>query len=110
MALTTLCTSLLPFSLSGWMIILLLSISAFGQSVAWPNVSALLSRNVDWEHQGQYLGLNNATGAAARLVGPSIAAITFSNVNVDAPFYSASLLVLPAIFLAWFAATHKSRI
>ena len=38
------------------MIVALLSMSAFGQSVAWPNVSALLSRNVDWEHQGQYLG------------------------------------------------------
>ena len=52
------------------MIVTLLAVSAFGQSVAWPNVSALLSRNVDWEHQGQYLGLNNAVGAAARLVGP----------------------------------------
>jgi DHA1 family tetracycline resistance protein-like MFS transporter len=110
MAVTTICASLQPFSIGGWMIVTLLAISAFGQSVAWPNVSALLSRNVDWEHQGQYLGLNNATGAAARLVGPSIAAITFSNISVDAPFYSASLLVLPAIFLAWFAATHESRI
>ncbi len=109
MALTMICASLQPFSVGGWMIVLLLAISAFGQSVAWPNVSALLSRNVDWEHQGQYLGLNNATGAAARLVGPSIAALTFSNISVDAPFYSAGLLVLPAIFLAWFAA-NKSRI
>jgi MFS family permease len=110
MAVTTLCATLQPFSTSGWMIVALLSVSAFGQSVAWPNVSALLSRNVDWEHQGQYLGLNNAIGAAARLVGPSIAAIAFSNISVDAPFYLAGLIVLPAIFLAWYAATHKSRI
>ena len=110
MAVTAICASLQPFSANGWMIVMLLSISAFGQSIAWPNVSALLSRNVDWEHQGQYLGLNNAIGAAARLVGPAIAALTFSNINVDAPFYSASLMVLPAIFLAWYAATHKSRI
>ena len=109
MALTTICASLQPFSVNGWMIVALLAISAFGQSVAWPNVSALLSRNVDWEHQGQYLGLNNATGAAARLIGPSVAAITFSNIGVDAPFYSASLMVLPAIFLAWYAATYKGR-
>lgn len=110
MALTTICASLQPFSTGGWMIVSLLSVSAFGQSVAWPNVSSLLSRNVDWEHQGQYLGLNNAVGAAARLVGPSIAALAFSNIGVDAPFYSAGLMVLPAIFLAWYAATHKSRI
>lgn len=110
MALTTLCASLQPFSIGAWMIVGLLAVSALGQSIAWPNVSALLSRNVDWEHQGQYLGLNNAVGAAARLVGPSIAAVTFSNIGVDAPFFSAGLMVLPAIFFAWYAATHKSRI
>ncbi len=109
MALTTLCASLQPFSTGGPMIVTLLAISAFGQSVAWPNVSALLSRNVDWEHQGQYLGLNNAVGSLARLVGPFIAALTFSNIAVNAPFFTAGLLVLPAIFFAWYAATHKSR-
>ncbi|HEY4940016.1 MAG TPA: MFS transporter [Rhizomicrobium sp.] len=109
MALTTVCATLQPFSTGTVMIVTLLAISAFGQSVAWPNVSALLSRNVDWEHQGQYLGLNNAVGALARLVGPSIAALTFANIGVDAPFFSAGLMVLPAIFFAWYAATHKSR-
>jgi DHA1 family tetracycline resistance protein-like MFS transporter len=109
MLLTTVCASLQPFSQNGVMIVTLLSISAFGQSVAWPNVSALLSRNVDIDHQGQYLGLNNAVGGLARLVGPQIAALTFSNIAVDAPFYSAGAMVLPAIFFAWYAATHKSR-
>ena len=109
MLLTTVCASLQPFSSGSFMIVALLSISAFGQSVAWPNVSALLSRSVDLDHQGQYLGLNNAVGGLARLVGPQIAALTFSNIGVDAPFYSAGLLVLPAIFFAWYAATHKSR-
>ncbi len=109
MALTALCASLQPFSQGPLTIVTLLAISAFGQSVAWPNVSALLSRNVDWEHQGQYLGLNNAVGALARLVGPSIAALTFSNIGVDAPFFSAGLMVAPAIFLAWYAAMHGGR-
>ncbi len=109
MALTALCATLQPFAVGGAMIVTLLAISAFGQSVAWPNVSALLSRNVDWEHQGQYLGLNNAVAALARLVGPSIAALTFANIGVDAPFFSAGLLVVPAIFFAWYATTSKSR-
>ncbi|MBS0469587.1 MAG: MFS transporter [Proteobacteria bacterium] len=109
MLLTTLCASLQPFSYGSVMIVTLLSISAFGQSVAWPNVSALLSRSVDIDHQGQYLGLNNAVGGLARLVGPQIAAITFSVISVDAPFFSAGAMVLPAIFFAWYAATHKSR-
>jgi MFS family permease len=109
MGLTTICAALQPFSAGPVMIVALLSLSAFGQSVAWPNVSALVSRNVDWEHQGQYLGLNNAVGASARLVGPSIAMLTFSHIGVNAPFFSAGLMVVPAIFFAWYAATHKSR-
>lgn len=110
MGLTTVCASLQPFSVGPVMIVGLLAISAFGQSVAWPNVAALVSRNVDWEHQGQYLGLNNAVGALARLVGPAIAALSFSHIGVNAPFFSAGLMVLPAIFFAWYAASHQSRV
>ena len=100
MAITTVCTVLQPLS-SGIGIVVLLSISAMGQSVAWPNVSAILSRNVDWEHKGQYLGLNNATGALARLLGPLGALTAFASIGVDWPFFLAGLAVLPAIFLAF---------
>ena len=103
MALTMVFTALQAFSIGGITTVPFLAFAAFGQSVAWPNVSALISRNVDWDHQGQYLGLNNAVGASARLVGPSIAAFAFSDLSVDAPFFASALLVLPAIFLAWSA-------
>jgi MFS transporter, DHA1 family, tetracycline resistance protein len=109
MALTMIFTMLQAFSTGGWMTVPFLAIAAWGQSVAWPNVSALLSRNVDWEHQGQYLGLNNAVGASARLVGPSIAAFAFSGISVNAPFFTSALLVLPAIFFA-LSARRKSRV
>ncbi|HWA89705.1 MAG TPA: MFS transporter [Rhizomicrobium sp.] len=99
MVLTTFAIAAMPFS-SGMGIIVLLCFSAFGQSIAGPNISALISRNADAQNQGQYLGLNNAVGALARLVGPFFAGIAFSGVGVDAPFYLAGLLVLPAIFLA----------
>jgi MFS family permease len=101
MALTAIFTALQASSWETLTVIICLAVAAFGQSVAWPNVSALISRNVDWDHQGQYLGLNNATGALARLVGPFIAAIAFSAMSVNAPFYVSAVLVVPAIFLAW---------
>jgi MFS family permease len=103
MALTMLFMLLQTFSTGAVLVVTCLAISAFGQSVAWPNVGALISRNVDWNHQGQYQGLNNAVGALARLVGPSIAALAFSGISVNAPFVVAAALVLPAIFLAWSA-------
>ncbi|HEV2563371.1 MAG TPA: MFS transporter [Rhizomicrobium sp.] len=108
MAITMICMALQPFSLGAISIVALLAIAAFGQSVAWPNVSALISRNAEWEHQGQYMGLNNAAGALARVVGPFCAGIAFSNASVDAPFFLAALMVLPAILLA-FAARHLKQ-
>lgn len=101
MALTMVFTALQALSIGGITTVPFLAAAAWGQSIAWPNVSALISRNVDWEHQGQYLGLNNAVGASARLVGPSIAAFAFADLGVDAPFFASALLVLPAIFFAW---------
>jgi len=101
MALTMVFTALQALSVGGITTVPFLAVAAWGQSIAWPNVSALISRNVDWEHQGQYLGLNNAVGASARLVGPSIAAFAFADLGIDAPFFTSALLVLPAIFFAW---------
>jgi len=99
MALTTFAIALQPFS-SGMGIVVLLCLSAFGQSIAGPNISALISRHAEAQNQGQYLGLNNAMGALARLTGPFFASIAFDRISVDAPFYLAGLLALPAIFLA----------
>jgi DHA1 family tetracycline resistance protein-like MFS transporter len=70
------------------------------QSVAFPNAGALMSRNVDENHQGQVMGLNNAAGAFARFVGPLSAGLLFSGFSVDAPFYLGALIVAPAIALA----------
>jgi MFS family permease len=103
MVLSMVFMALQPLSVGPVLIVLCFAIYSFGQSAAWPNVGALISRNVDWNHQGQYQGLNNAVGALARLAGPFIAAITFAGVSVNAPFFVASMLVLPAIFLAWSA-------
>lgn len=112
MALTVVGMALQPFSRGGVQTIPLLALAAFGQSVAWPNVAALISRNIDQRHLGQYLGINNATYALARLVGPFFLGLAFSVLSVDAPFWLAALLVTPAIALSWSARliyTHPVR-
>jgi MFS transporter, DHA1 family, tetracycline resistance protein len=99
MALTVVCIGLQPFSTGGPMTIALMSLSAVGQSVAWPNVSAMISETADPHRQGQIFGLNNAMGALARVVGPFCAGLTFP-LNANAPFIQGAFVVLPAIFLA----------
>jgi MFS family permease len=107
MAMTAAFLCLQPWSSGALTVVPLLALSAFGQSIAWPNVAALISRNVDWRQQGQYLGLNNAAGALARVVGPFCAGLAFSNAGVNAPFYLAALMVLPAVALAYLSRARK---
>jgi len=82
----------------------LMCLTAVGQSVAWPNVSALISRTADPHRQGQIMGLNNAAGAFARFVGPFCAGLTFAGISINAPFWQGGLIVAPAILLALSAA------
>lgn len=79
---------------------LLLMMSALGNSLAFPNVSALISRVTDPDHQGQVLGLNNAAGSFSRVAGPYSAGVAFAEINRNSPFVLAALMTAPAILLA----------
>ena len=80
-----------------------------GDVLAFPNAGALMSRNVDEDHQGQIMGLNNAAGALARFVGPLCAGFVFAGISVDGPFYLGALIVAPAIALALSAGRAAQR-
>ena len=100
MALTVVATLLIPFSRGLISATVFMALMAFGQSVAFPNVSALISRVSDQDRQGQALGLNNATGALARFIGPLCSGLVFSLISIEGPFYLAAAIVAPAIMLA----------
>ena len=100
MALTGIGVLLLTFSENARITIALMSLAAFGQAIAWPNVAALISRNSDPCEQGACLGLNNAVAALSRLSGPLVLGLGFSLISVNAPFWLAAILVLPAIGLS----------
>ncbi|HET6970517.1 MAG TPA: MFS transporter, partial [Phenylobacterium sp.] len=86
MAVTMVCMALQPLSTGGPMTIALMTLSAIGQSVAWPNVSALISETADPHRTGQILGLNNAMGALARVIGPFCAGLSFSEISIHGPY------------------------
>jgi DHA1 family tetracycline resistance protein-like MFS transporter len=100
MAGTVICMALQPFSNGHWSTIALMAMMAVAQSVAFPNSGAMMSRAIDENHQGQIMGLNNATGAFARVVGPLSAGLVFAGFSVNGPFFMGALIVAPAIFLA----------
>ena len=109
MAITGIASALQPFSTGLVVTTALLCLSAVGQSVAFPNVGALISRMANPRRQGQILGLNNANAAFARFVGPMCANLAFAHISYDAPFYVALLFVIPTIPLALSAGRHAAR-
>ncbi|HEX7947111.1 MAG TPA: MFS transporter [Phenylobacterium sp.] len=70
-----------------------------GQSLCFPNVSALISRSSPPDRQGEMLGLNMSGMALARIGGPMLAGWLFV-IATGAPFALSALLILPAL---WFA-------
>jgi len=99
MLMTMIAMLLQTVSTGGAMTTALMCFSAIGQSVAFPNVGALISRNADAHRQGQIMGLNNAAGALARVAGPLSASLVFQ-AQINGPFFLGALIVAPAIFLA----------
>ncbi|MBI1199218.1 MAG: MFS transporter [Phenylobacterium sp.] len=83
-----------PVAMIGFLLVCL------GQSICFPNVSALISRSAPADRQGEMLGLNMSGMALARIVGPVAAGQAFSLIQPGAPFAISALLILPAL---WFA-------
>ncbi len=109
MTITVLGAALQPLSTGLATTVALMCLTATGQSVAWPNVGALISRAADPHRVGQILGLNNACGALSRVTGPFAAGLTFDLVSINAPFLQGAAVVAPAIFLAVAAANRAAR-
>jgi len=106
---TVVAMALQPFGDGHWTTYALMAMIALCASVAFPNAGALMSRAIDEHNQGQILGLNNACGAFARFAGPSGAAIVYSTISVDGPYYLGALIVAPAILLALGAGRAAAR-
>ncbi|HLZ73500.1 MFS transporter [Phenylobacterium sp.] len=71
-----------------------------GQSICFPNLTALISQAAPPDRQGEMLGLNMSGMAMSRIGGPVFAGWLFSSVAPGAPFASAALLILPGLWLA----------
>jgi MFS family permease len=78
-----------------------------GQSICFPNLTALISRSAPPDRQGEMLGLNMSGMALARIGGPVVAGQLFSAVAPGAPFAMAAALILPGL---WFAGQVRQRV
>jgi MFS family permease len=91
--------SLTPFVPTGAFVPVAVGLTAFGQSLVFPCVAALISRATPSDKQGAMLGLNMAAGSLARMSGPMLAGPLFG-LAVGGPFWLGAVLMLPAIAFA----------
>lgn len=89
-------------TLNNWPVLTtgLMVFSALGISLVMPNISAMVSRASPVARQGSMLGLNMATGAFGRIVGPVAAGFAFSGLGHNWPFWIAAAVTIPAAFAA----------
>lgn len=81
--------------------------TAFGQSLVFPCVAALISRASPPDRQGQMLGLNMAAGSLARIGGPLLAGPLFG-LAAGGPYWFGAALMIPAIGFA-LTIVHRAK-
>ncbi|MCA8950537.1 MAG: MFS transporter [Planctomycetes bacterium] len=64
-----------------------------GTAFTFPCVTALLSRVVDQQNRGMFMGLQQTFGGAARIVMPQLCGYALDHVGVSAPFLVSSAFV-----------------
>lgn len=84
-----------------WLCVVAMTAAVTGHTLSQPATSALISRAAAPGRQGAILGANNAAGSAARVAGPVIAGLMFSEISPHAPIVFAGLGMIPAAWLAW---------
>jgi MFS family permease len=107
-AVTAVCLLAQPFAPSGSATVWIMAVMSLGQSLAYPNTSALISSVTDPDRQGQVLGLNNAMDAISRLIGPQGALALFA-MDANAPFYAGAAVTAPTVLLALAAGRAAAR-
>jgi multidrug resistance protein len=92
-------TNLLGFAL-------LVCLIPVGTALLFPTVSALVSHRVRRMELGQAMGVQQAFGGVARVIGPIWSTAAFQGLGPHVPFYIASSIVVAVVLLAARIPTH----
>jgi MFS transporter, DHA1 family, tetracycline resistance protein len=71
-----------------------------GQGLLSPALSSALAERSGSRRRGEVLGVQQAAGGLARVVGPIAGGVLFEHVSVPAPYLAGAILTVLALFLA----------
>ena len=77
-----------------WLMALVITLVPIGQALLFPSVTALSSHRSDPKEQGQMMGVQQAFGGAARVLGPLWGTWLFQAAGPSSPFLVASAIML----------------
>jgi MFS transporter, DHA1 family, tetracycline resistance protein len=102
--------ALLGFASSGTLagIVVSLSILSIGHGALHPSLSSLASLGASPSRRGATMGVFQSAGSLARVLGPPCAGLIYDSINHQSPFFSASVVLVLAFFIAQ-AAFRRQR-
>jgi DHA1 family tetracycline resistance protein-like MFS transporter len=71
----------------------------FGQGVASPSITALVSQHAPADRRGQALGFQQSSYAVARVVGPPLAGVLFDHAGIWSPYAAGAVLCVLGLSL-----------
>lgn len=87
------------------LLILALGVIALGQGMVNPSISSLISRQAPANQQGTVLGISQAAGSLARVIGPAVGGFlyAFDKLHRSLPYYVGGTLMMVAAGIAlWY--------
>jgi MFS family permease len=92
---------LLPLPTHWAWLALVIPLMPIGTALLFPTTTAQLSRHAPRGHVGETMGVQQAFGGVARMVGPIGAGIVFEHLGMAWPFWLAAALMAAAGTMAW---------
>jgi MFS family permease len=89
----------ISFAQAEWHLFPAIAVMAFGNGVAAPMLTGLISRRVGEREQGTVLGSSQSILSATRIVGPLMAGITFDALGSGAPYWTGAIMVVAGALL-----------
>lgn len=83
-----------------WMMYPLVGIAALGSGISLPSLSGMISNRVPANEQGRLMGGTQALHSLTQILGPTMAGVSFDRIDMSAPYWIGSGLVLVALFFA----------
>ena len=85
--------TLMPFAGSLPMLVAAMALMPIGTAMLFPATTAQVSRHAPAGHVGEFMGLQQALGGTARVLGPVCAGAVFQHLGVPWPFWLAAILM-----------------